>query len=156
MMVTYQQARIYHSGISKSAPSSNHAFQTSLATPTTPILASPLLPSAPRRLPVGSLSASPLLPDDLVTCLVKRPQLPGAGLTRHWTTSLLIHEYMGFSIRPCCHGTDSFDGRATVVQCTARMNLPCSASLRVRITLIHLIRFPLEMPNPFPPPVVKA
>ena len=28
MMVTYQQASIYHSGISKSAPSSNHAFQT--------------------------------------------------------------------------------------------------------------------------------
>lgn len=28
MMVTYQQASIYHSGISKSDPSSNHAFQT--------------------------------------------------------------------------------------------------------------------------------
>jgi DNA ligase-4 len=26
----------------------------------------------------------------------------------------------------------------------------------VRITLIHLIRFPLEMPNPSPPPAVKA
>ena len=28
MMVTYQHASIYHNGISKSAPSSNHAFQT--------------------------------------------------------------------------------------------------------------------------------
>ena len=55
------------------------------------ILCPSLPPPCSRRLPVGSLSASRLLPDDLVTCLVKRPQL-GEGLNRHWTKSLFIHE----------------------------------------------------------------
>jgi hypothetical protein len=50
----------------------------------------PCLPLAPVDFP----SACRLLPEDLVTCPVKRPQL-GEGLNRHWTKSLLVHEYMG-------------------------------------------------------------